>query len=90
MANPLLTGVEARVPSRMPSWTSPKNSYQHFYDGSEIVVAGRLAEEDMNSFKAAVKATGVSWPRPSCALGVETYRRGSSLLHDVWPSRSSL
>jgi hypothetical protein len=37
-----------------------QNSYQHFYDGSEIVVAGRLGDEDTNSFKADVKGRGVS------------------------------
>lgn len=59
MANPLLTGVEAEYPQNA-ILDLTQNSYQHFYDGSEIVVAGRLADEDMNSFKAAVKGHGVS------------------------------
>ncbi|MXQ83089.1 hypothetical protein E5288_WYG018711 [Bos mutus] len=57
VANPLLTGVEVEYPQNA-ILDLTQNSYQHFYDGSEIVVAGRLADEDMNSFKAAVKGHG--------------------------------
>ncbi|XP_068838009.1 inter-alpha-trypsin inhibitor heavy chain H3 isoform X9 [Capricornis sumatraensis] len=57
VANPLLTGVEAEYPQNA-ILDLTQNSYQHFYDGSEIVVAGRLADKDMNSFKAAVKGHG--------------------------------
>lgn len=60
MANPLLTDVEMEYPENA-ILDLTQNSYQHFYDGSEIVVAGRLADEDMNSFKADVKGHGVSW-----------------------------
>lgn len=41
-----------------------RNTYQHFYDGSEIVVAGHLVDKDMNNFKADVKGHGVSWVGP--------------------------
>lgn len=37
-----------------------RNSYPHFYDGSEIVVAGRLVDRNVNNFKADVKGHGVS------------------------------
>lgn len=37
-----------------------RNSYPHFYDGSEIVVAGRLVDRNMDNFKADVKGHGVS------------------------------
>ncbi|KAF4023984.1 hypothetical protein G4228_015704 [Cervus hanglu yarkandensis] len=57
VANPLLTGVEVEYPQNA-ILDLTQNSYQHFYDGSEIVVAGRLADEDMNSFKADVKGHG--------------------------------
>lgn len=59
MANPLLTSVEVAYPNNA-ILDLTQNSYKHFYDGSEIVVAGRLADEDMNSFKADVKGHGVS------------------------------
>ncbi|XP_065791414.1 inter-alpha-trypsin inhibitor heavy chain H3 isoform X3 [Muntiacus reevesi] len=57
VANPLLTSVEVEYPQNA-ILDLTQNSYQHFYDGSEIVVAGRLADEDMNSFKADVKGHG--------------------------------
>uniref|UniRef100_A0A2I3HJP8 Inter-alpha-trypsin inhibitor heavy chain H3 n=1 Tax=Nomascus leucogenys TaxID=61853 RepID=A0A2I3HJP8_NOMLE len=59
VANPLLTGVEMEYPENAVLDLT-QNTYQHFYDGSEIVVAGRLVDEDMNSFKADVKGHGVS------------------------------
>uniref|UniRef100_A0A8C8YZT7 Inter-alpha-trypsin inhibitor heavy chain H3 n=1 Tax=Prolemur simus TaxID=1328070 RepID=A0A8C8YZT7_PROSS len=57
VANPLLTGVEVEYPENA-ILDLTQNSYQHFYDGSEIVVSGRLADEDLNSFKADVKGHG--------------------------------
>lgn len=60
VAYPLLTDVEVQYPQNA-ILDLTKNTYQHFYDGSEIVVAGRLVDEDMNSFKADVKGHGVSW-----------------------------
>uniref|UniRef100_H0WP82 Inter-alpha-trypsin inhibitor heavy chain H3 n=1 Tax=Otolemur garnettii TaxID=30611 RepID=H0WP82_OTOGA len=57
VANPLLTGVEVEYPENA-ILDLTQNSYHHFYDGSEIVVAGRLVDEHMNSFKADVKGHG--------------------------------
>uniref|UniRef100_A0A286XPV5 Inter-alpha-trypsin inhibitor heavy chain H3 n=1 Tax=Cavia porcellus TaxID=10141 RepID=A0A286XPV5_CAVPO len=57
VANPLLTGVQVEYPDNAIQDLT-QNSYQHFYDGSEIVVAGRLVDEDMNSFTADVKGQG--------------------------------
>ncbi|XP_020030783.2 inter-alpha-trypsin inhibitor heavy chain H3 isoform X1 [Castor canadensis] len=57
VANPLLTDVEMEYPKNA-ILDLTQNSYQHFYDGSEIVVAGRLGDEDTNSFKADVKGRG--------------------------------
>uniref|UniRef100_A0A2K6UKP3 Inter-alpha-trypsin inhibitor heavy chain H3 n=1 Tax=Saimiri boliviensis boliviensis TaxID=39432 RepID=A0A2K6UKP3_SAIBB len=59
VANPLLTGVEVGYPENA-ILDLTQNTYQHFYDGSEIVVAGRLVDEDMNSFKADVKGHGAT------------------------------
>lgn len=60
-----------------------QNTYQHFYDGSEIVVAGRLVDKDLNNFKADVKGHGVSWARPGCMLGMGYgHQWGSGLLAD--------
>ncbi|XP_023611445.1 inter-alpha-trypsin inhibitor heavy chain H3-like [Myotis lucifugus] len=57
VANPLLTAVEVEYPENAILGLT-RNTYQHFYDGSEIVVAGRLVDEDMNNFKADVKGHG--------------------------------
>ncbi|XP_011376706.1 inter-alpha-trypsin inhibitor heavy chain H3 isoform X5 [Pteropus vampyrus] len=57
VANPLLTSVEVEYPENA-ILDLTKNTYQHFYDGSEIVVAGRLVDKDMNNFKADVKGHG--------------------------------
>ncbi|KAM7064179.1 inter-alpha-trypsin inhibitor heavy chain H3 [Molossus nigricans] len=57
VAYPLLTDVEVEYPQNA-ILDLTKNTYQHFYDGSEIVVAGRLVDEDMNNFKADVKGHG--------------------------------
>nr|XP_044991854.1 inter-alpha-trypsin inhibitor heavy chain H3 isoform X4 [Jaculus jaculus] len=57
VANPLLTDVEVEYPENA-ILDLTKNSYPHFYDGSEIVVAGRLVDGDMNNFKADVKGHG--------------------------------
>ncbi|XP_036734087.2 inter-alpha-trypsin inhibitor heavy chain H3 isoform X1 [Manis pentadactyla] len=57
VANPLLTGVEVEYPENA-ILDLTQNAYQHLYDGSEIVVAGRLVDQDVNSFKADVKGHG--------------------------------
>ncbi|XP_077605711.1 inter-alpha-trypsin inhibitor heavy chain H3 [Crocuta crocuta] len=57
VANPLLTSVEVEYPENAIQDLT-QNAYKHFYDGSEIVVAGRLLDEDMNNFKADVKGHG--------------------------------
>uniref|UniRef100_A0A2I3LWQ8 Inter-alpha-trypsin inhibitor heavy chain H3 n=1 Tax=Papio anubis TaxID=9555 RepID=A0A2I3LWQ8_PAPAN len=59
VANPLLTGVEMEYPENAILGLT-QNTYQHFYDGSEIVVAGHLVGEDVNSFKADVKGHGAA------------------------------
>lgn len=59
VANPLLTNVEVDYPENA-ILDLTRNSYPHFYDGSEIVVAGRLADRNVNNFKADVKGHGVS------------------------------
>ncbi|XP_044111192.1 inter-alpha-trypsin inhibitor heavy chain H3 isoform X5 [Neovison vison] len=59
VANPLLTGVEVEYPENAIQDLT-QNAYHHFYDGSEIVVAGRLLDEDMNNFKADVKGHGAT------------------------------
>lgn len=45
-----------------------KNSFKHFYDGSEIVVAGRLRDINQNSLTVDVKGEGVSMDFFDCFL----------------------
>lgn len=57
VANPLLTNVEVEYPENA-ILDLTRNSYPHFYDGSEIVIAGRLVDRNMDNFKADVKGHG--------------------------------
>ncbi|XP_061473996.1 inter-alpha-trypsin inhibitor heavy chain H3-like [Rhineura floridana] len=57
VANPLLTEVELKYPENAISDLT-QNSFKHYYDGSEIVVAGRIIDNDLNSIFADVKAHG--------------------------------
>ncbi|XP_053151285.1 inter-alpha-trypsin inhibitor heavy chain H3-like [Hemicordylus capensis] len=57
VANPLLTEVELKYPEDAISDLT-QNSFKHYYDGSEIVVAGRISDNDINSIIAEVKAHG--------------------------------
>ncbi|KAK9406270.1 inter-alpha-trypsin inhibitor heavy chain H3 [Crotalus adamanteus] len=57
VANPLLTEVELGYKENAISDLT-QNSFKHYYDGSEIVVAGRITDEEVNSITAEVKAQG--------------------------------
>uniref|UniRef100_A0A8C6VFH5 Inter-alpha-trypsin inhibitor heavy chain H3 n=1 Tax=Naja naja TaxID=35670 RepID=A0A8C6VFH5_NAJNA len=48
VANPLLTEVELGYKENAISDLT-QNSFKHYYDGSEIVVAGRITDNDLNS-----------------------------------------
>uniref|UniRef100_A0A8C3HYZ5 Inter-alpha-trypsin inhibitor heavy chain H3 n=1 Tax=Chrysemys picta bellii TaxID=8478 RepID=A0A8C3HYZ5_CHRPI len=57
VANPMLTEVELNYPENAISDLT-QNNFKHYYDGSEIVVAGRITDNDLNSLTADVKAQG--------------------------------
>ncbi|CAI5767142.1 inter-alpha-trypsin inhibitor heavy chain H3-like [Podarcis lilfordi] len=57
VANPLLTEVEFKYPENAISDLT-QNNFKHYYAGSEIVVAGRIIDNDLNSITAEVKAHG--------------------------------
>uniref|UniRef100_A0A803U1H4 Inter-alpha-trypsin inhibitor heavy chain H3 n=1 Tax=Anolis carolinensis TaxID=28377 RepID=A0A803U1H4_ANOCA len=59
VANPLLTDVALEYPENVISDVT-ENNFKHYYDGSELVVAGRITDNDLNSITAEVKAHGVS------------------------------
>uniref|UniRef100_A0A8B9UXD2 Inter-alpha-trypsin inhibitor heavy chain H3 n=1 Tax=Anas zonorhyncha TaxID=75864 RepID=A0A8B9UXD2_9AVES len=58
VSNPMLMDVELHYPENEISGLT-KNSFKHFYDGSEIVVAGRFADINQNSLTVDVKGEGV-------------------------------
>lgn len=55
----MLTDVELNYPENEISDLT-KNSFKHFYDGSEIVVAGRFVDNNQNSLTVDVRGEGVS------------------------------
>ncbi|XP_042307930.1 inter-alpha-trypsin inhibitor heavy chain H3-like [Sceloporus undulatus] len=57
VANPLLTEIALEYPENVISDLT-QNNFKHYYDGSEIVVAGRITDNDLNSITAEVKAHG--------------------------------
>uniref|UniRef100_A0ACB8EIL5 Inter-alpha-trypsin inhibitor heavy chain H3 n=1 Tax=Sphaerodactylus townsendi TaxID=933632 RepID=A0ACB8EIL5_9SAUR len=57
VANPLLTEVTLQYPENAISDVT-QNSFKHFYDGSEIVVAGRITDNDVNFITAEVNGHG--------------------------------
>uniref|UniRef100_A0A7M4F7I4 Inter-alpha-trypsin inhibitor heavy chain H3 n=1 Tax=Crocodylus porosus TaxID=8502 RepID=A0A7M4F7I4_CROPO len=59
VSNPMLSDVELNYPENSVSDLT-NNNFKHFYDGSEIVVAGRIVDNDLNSLTADVKAQGVN------------------------------
>lgn len=59
VANPLLTDVELQYPQDAVLALT-QHRHKQYYDGSEIVVAGRIANHKLNTFKADVRARGVN------------------------------
>ncbi|XP_036911674.1 inter-alpha-trypsin inhibitor heavy chain H1 [Sturnira hondurensis] len=57
VANPLLVDVELQYPKDAVSALT-QHSHKQYYEGSEIVVAGRIADHKLSSFKADVRAHG--------------------------------
>ncbi|XP_051483167.1 inter-alpha-trypsin inhibitor heavy chain H3-like isoform X1 [Apus apus] len=59
VSNPMLTDVELSYPENEISDLT-KNSFKHFYDGSEIVVAGRFIDKNQNSLTVDVRGEGAN------------------------------
>ncbi|XP_051060727.1 inter-alpha-trypsin inhibitor heavy chain H1 [Phodopus roborovskii] len=57
VANPLLTDVELQYPQDAVLALT-QHRHKQYYDGSEIVVAGRIADHKLSIFKADVRARG--------------------------------
>ncbi|NXM73139.1 ITIH3 inhibitor, partial [Serilophus lunatus] len=59
VANPMLTDVELNYPKNEISDLTT-NSFKHFYDGSEIVVAGRFVDSNQNHLTVDVRGKGAN------------------------------
>ncbi|XP_064013079.1 inter-alpha-trypsin inhibitor heavy chain H3-like [Pogoniulus pusillus] len=59
VSNPVLIDVELNYPENEISDLT-KNSFKHFYDGSEIVVAGRFIDSHQNSLTVDVIGEGAN------------------------------
>ncbi|KAM6248124.1 inter-alpha-trypsin inhibitor heavy chain H3-like [Spheniscus humboldti] len=59
VSNPMLMDVELNYPENEISDLT-KNSFKHFYDGSEIVVAGRFVDNNQNSLTVDVRGEGAN------------------------------
>nr|XP_042140453.1 inter-alpha-trypsin inhibitor heavy chain H1 isoform X3 [Peromyscus maniculatus bairdii] len=57
VANPLLTDVDLQYPQDAVLALT-QHKHKQYYDGSEIVVAGRIADHKLSTFKADVRAHG--------------------------------
>ncbi|XP_068108915.1 inter-alpha-trypsin inhibitor heavy chain H3-like [Hyperolius riggenbachi] len=57
VANPTLVNVEMQYTENAIA-NLTQNSFKQYFDGSEIVVAGRIIDNDLDSFTADVKADG--------------------------------
>ncbi|XP_073430398.1 inter-alpha-trypsin inhibitor heavy chain H3-like isoform X2 [Dendrobates tinctorius] len=57
IANPTLINIEMQYPENAIADLT-ENNFKHYFEGSEIVVAGRVTDNDLNSFTVDVKADG--------------------------------
>ncbi|XP_014648452.1 PREDICTED: inter-alpha-trypsin inhibitor heavy chain H1 isoform X2 [Ceratotherium simum simum] len=57
VATPLLVDVELQYPQNAVSALT-QHRHKQYYEGSEIVVAGRIADRKLSSFKADIQARG--------------------------------
>ncbi|XP_073500553.1 inter-alpha-trypsin inhibitor heavy chain H3-like isoform X4 [Phyllobates terribilis] len=57
IANPTLINIEMQYPENAIADLT-ENNFKHYFEGSEIVVAGRVTDNDLNSFIVDVKAEG--------------------------------
>lgn len=58
VSSPLLLEVDMRYPDNAVVLLT-KNHHSQFFNGTEIVVAGRLTDNDMDNFLVEVLAQGV-------------------------------
>lgn len=57
IANPTLVDIKMQYPENAIANVT-QNSFNHYFDGSEIVVAGRIIDNDLNFFSVDIQAEG--------------------------------
>ncbi|XP_077308322.1 inter-alpha-trypsin inhibitor heavy chain H3-like isoform X4 [Lithobates pipiens] len=57
IANPTLVDIKMQYPENTIANVT-QNSFNHYFDGSEIVVAGRIIDNDLNFFSVDIQAEG--------------------------------
>uniref|UniRef100_A0A8C5FA14 Inter-alpha-trypsin inhibitor heavy chain H3 n=1 Tax=Gadus morhua TaxID=8049 RepID=A0A8C5FA14_GADMO len=73
VASPLLSAVDLRYPDNAVDSLTPHH-FSQLFNGSEIVVAGRLSENDMDNFLASVTDWDVIYPEKDYIFGDFTER----------------
>ncbi|CAJ0943580.1 unnamed protein product [Ranitomeya imitator] len=77
IANPTLINIEMQYPENAIADLT-ENNFRHYFEGSEIVVAGRVTDNDINSFTVDVKAEGAEhW----LVTGASIAHSALSLIH---------
>ncbi|XP_075688022.1 inter-alpha-trypsin inhibitor heavy chain H3-like isoform X2 [Rhinoderma darwinii] len=61
VANPMLLNIELQYLDNSVDYVT-RNSFRHYYQGSEIIVAGRISNNSLETLTAEVKAQGFSEP----------------------------
>ncbi|XP_040215311.1 inter-alpha-trypsin inhibitor heavy chain H3-like isoform X2 [Rana temporaria] len=59
IANPTLVDIKMQYPENITSNVT-QNTFKHYFDGSEIVVAGHITDNNLDSFIANVEAEGTN------------------------------
>uniref|UniRef100_A0A667Z108 Inter-alpha-trypsin inhibitor heavy chain H3 n=1 Tax=Myripristis murdjan TaxID=586833 RepID=A0A667Z108_9TELE len=67
VSSPLLSEVDLRYPDNAVEFVTT-NHFRQLFNGSEIVVAGRLSDNDINNFLVEVFANGSDYLAATCLL----------------------
>uniref|UniRef100_A0A3P8UYU7 Inter-alpha-trypsin inhibitor heavy chain H3 n=1 Tax=Cynoglossus semilaevis TaxID=244447 RepID=A0A3P8UYU7_CYNSE len=81
VASPLLLDIDLRYPDNAVEF-STKNSFTHLFNGSEIVVAGRLHDNSVDNFLVEVSGEGVRRTNTSLGVRLEVSTDNISVFHD--------
>ncbi|NP_999089.2 inter-alpha-trypsin inhibitor heavy chain H1 precursor [Sus scrofa] len=74
VANPLLKDVELQYPADAVLALT-QHRHKQYYEGSEITVAGRIADNKLSSFKADVQASGDQGFKTTCLVDEEEMKK---------------